>query len=77
MGHPKLSIAYAFAWSDSDWGGASIEGQVIYEMHIGTFTPEGSWEAAARELPELARLGITVIELMPVAEFPRPIRLGL
>jgi maltooligosyltrehalose trehalohydrolase len=43
---------------------------VLYEMHVGTFTREGTWEAAARELPELARAGITVIELMPVAEFP-------
>jgi maltooligosyltrehalose trehalohydrolase len=39
-------------------------------MHVGTFTPEGTWEAASRELPELARLGITVIEMMPIAEFP-------
>src|ERR671928_2116703 len=39
-------------------------------MHVGTFTPEGTWEAAGRELPELARLGVTVVEVMPVAEFP-------
>src|SRR5262249_34212266 len=45
-------------------------GQFIYEMHVGTFTREGPFCAAARELPELARLGVTVIELMPVAEFP-------
>ena len=50
--------------------GRPREELVIYEMHVGTFTPEGSWEAAARELPELAELGITCIELMPVAEFP-------
>jgi maltooligosyltrehalose trehalohydrolase len=42
---------------------------VIYEMHIGTFTPEGTWEAAARELPELADLGVTLLEVMPIAEF--------
>ncbi|MFL6237427.1 MAG: alpha-amylase family glycosyl hydrolase, partial [Thermoanaerobaculia bacterium] len=59
-----------FEWTDGDWPGAGREGQVIYEMHIGTFTPEGTWEAAARELPELAELGITVLEVMPVAEFP-------
>lgn len=59
-----------FAWADREWGGVSIEGQVIYEMHIGTFTREGTWESAARELPELARLGVTVLEVMPVAEFP-------
>src|SRR5258708_3859148 len=43
-----------FAWSDQGWRGIGREGQVIYEMHIGTFTPEGTWGAAARELPELA-----------------------
>ncbi len=43
---------------------------MIYEMHVGTFTPEGTWAAAARELDALARLGITVIEMMPIAEFP-------
>src|SRR5947199_58418 len=44
-------------------------GQIIYEMHIGTFTREGTWEAAIRELPELAAAGITVLEVMPVADF--------
>jgi maltooligosyltrehalose trehalohydrolase len=60
----------AYSWRDAGWGGVRSEGQVVYEMHIGTFTLEGTWEAAARELPELARLGITVLEVMPVAEFP-------
>lgn len=60
----------SYSWKDADWRGVGPEGQVVYEMHIGTFTPEGTWEAAARELPELARLGITVLELMPVADFP-------
>jgi maltooligosyltrehalose trehalohydrolase len=59
----------AFDWTDERWAGVSIAGQVIYEMHVGTFTTDGTWAAAAGELPELARLGITVIELMPVAEF--------
>ena len=59
----------AFAWTDDTWRGVAREQLVIYEMHIGTFTPEGSWEAAARELPALAELGITCIEIMPVAEF--------
>ena len=48
----------------------SLPGQVIYEMHIGTFTQEGTWAAAIRELTNLAELGVTVIEVMPVAEFP-------
>jgi maltooligosyltrehalose trehalohydrolase len=58
-----------FIWTDREWGGVSIRGQILYEMHIGTFTEEGTWESAARELPELADLGITVLEVMPVAEF--------
>ncbi|MES1242063.1 MAG: malto-oligosyltrehalose trehalohydrolase [Acidobacteriota bacterium] len=60
----------AFEWSDQTWQGVGREGQVVYEMHVGTFTREGTWEAASRELPELARLGITVVEMMPIAEFP-------
>ncbi len=59
-----------FRWADQSWRGARLEGQVMYEMHVGTFTPEGTWVAAARELPELAAAGITVVELMPVADFP-------
>lgn len=59
-----------FRWTDSAWRGIAIEGQVIYEMHIGTFTREGTWEAARRELPELAAAGITAVEVMPVADFP-------
>jgi maltooligosyltrehalose trehalohydrolase len=60
----------AFAWTDAAWAGIALPGQVLYEMHIGTFTREGTWAAAARELPELAATGLTLLELMPVAEFP-------
>jgi maltooligosyltrehalose trehalohydrolase len=59
-----------FAWTDGAWRGVAREHLVVYEMHVGTFTPEGSWEAASRELPALAELGITCLEIMPVAEFP-------
>jgi maltooligosyltrehalose trehalohydrolase len=59
-----------FRWTDSDWPGLKLKGQIFYEMHIGTFTKEGTWRAAAEQLAELARIGITVIEMMPVAEFP-------
>ena len=59
----------SFAWSDRDWRGINIKGQVLYEMHIGTFTPEGTWAGAADQLQELASLGITAIEIMPVADF--------
>jgi maltooligosyltrehalose trehalohydrolase len=59
-----------FAWSDAGWRGIPRERLVIYEMHIGTFTPAGTWDAAAAHLPALAELGITAVEVMPVAEFP-------
>lgn len=59
-----------FAWTDSGWTGARLVNQVMYEMHIGTFTRDGKWQAAAEQLPELADLGITMLELMPVADFP-------
>jgi hypothetical protein len=59
-----------FAWTDRGWAGVSLPGQVLCEMHLGTFSPEGTWEGAARQLPELARAGVTVLEVMPVAEFP-------
>ena len=59
-----------FRWSDSGWRGIHIKGQVIYEMHVGTFTREGTYRAAIEQLKPLADLGITVIELMPVADFP-------
>lgn len=59
----------SFEWSDGDWPGLKLPGQVIYEMHIGTFTREGTWRAAAKQLEALAQTGITVLEVMPVAEF--------
>jgi maltooligosyltrehalose trehalohydrolase len=59
----------SFAWSDQGWRGARLEPQIVYELHIGTFTQEGTWEAAALELPELASIGITIVEVMPIAEF--------
>jgi len=59
-----------FKWTDNDWKGIGAEGQVLYEMHIGTFSKEGTWEAAETELAELAALGITALEIMPVADFP-------
>lgn len=60
----------AFAWADAGWPGVKLDGQVLYELHVGTFTREGTWAAAERELPELAACLITTIEVMPVAEFP-------
>jgi maltooligosyltrehalose trehalohydrolase len=60
----------AFEWRDSAWRGVKLPGQVIYELHLGTFTREGTWQAAAGELGELAAAGITLVEIMPVAAFP-------
>jgi len=59
----------AFGWTDGGWRGVPSTGQVIYELHIGTFTPEGSWRAAAGRLADLAEVGVTVVEMMPVADF--------
>jgi maltooligosyltrehalose trehalohydrolase len=60
----------AYRWRDTGWPGIAPDGHVLYEMHIGTFTPEGTWAAAGAQLAELARLGVTVLELMPIADFP-------
>ena len=60
----------AFAWTDERWLGVTPDAQIIYEMHVGTFSREGTWQGAQRELAELAAVGITIIEVMPVADFP-------
>jgi len=60
----------AFAWTDSSWRGIPVSGAVIYELHAGTFTTEGTLHAAEGRLDYLASLGVTVVELMPVAAFP-------
>ena len=59
-----------FRWTDDAWRGAGLKGQVVYELHVGAFTPEGTLAAATRQLRELAALGVTCVELMPLAEFP-------
>ncbi|HEV7500185.1 MAG TPA: malto-oligosyltrehalose trehalohydrolase [Vicinamibacteria bacterium] len=66
---PSQIVDPAYRWRDAGWKGLTLAGQVVYEMHIGTFTPEGTWAAAERELPALRELGVTVLEVMPVAEF--------
>lgn len=60
----------AFEWHDEGWRGLRGEGLVVYEVHVGTFTPEGTFDAAAGELGRLRDLGVSAIEIMPVAEFP-------
>jgi maltooligosyltrehalose trehalohydrolase len=59
-----------FAWTDHGWQGLRLAGQVMYELHLGTFTPEGTWEGARGRLPHLLDLGVTAVEIMPVAAFP-------
>ena len=68
-GLSQIIDSSSYFWRDQHWRGIKKEGNVLYEMHIGTFTEAGTWETATREIEELAHLGITVIELMPVAEF--------
>ena len=60
----------AFAWTDDAWKGIEMADFVIYELHVGTFTPEGTFDAIIPRLASLRDLGITAIELMPVAQFP-------
>jgi len=60
----------AFAWTDGDWKGRDARGAVFYELHVGTFTPEGTLDAAAAALPRLADIGIEMVELMPLAPMP-------
>ncbi|HSP34557.1 MAG TPA: alpha-amylase family glycosyl hydrolase, partial [Thermoanaerobaculia bacterium] len=60
---------HAFRWSDARWRGASLDGRVIYEMHVGTFTQDGTFAAATDCLHSIAELGANVIEVMPVNEF--------
>ncbi|NML43453.1 malto-oligosyltrehalose trehalohydrolase [Ramlibacter sp. G-1-2-2] len=66
----------AFTWTDERWPGLAAQGQVLYELHIGTFTSEGTYAAAEKHLPELKDLGITAIEMMPVNEFNGPFGWG-
>jgi maltooligosyltrehalose trehalohydrolase len=68
-GPSAIVDASRFPWTDGAWGGIDPQGQVLYEIHVGTFTPAGTWTAAAAEIDALADLGVTTIEMMPVADF--------
>ncbi|MGA5700371.1 malto-oligosyltrehalose trehalohydrolase [Peterkaempfera bronchialis] len=69
-GPSRLVDHAAFHWSDTPWQGRALPGSVLYELHIGTFTPEGTFDAAAERLDHLAGLGVHLVELMPVCPFP-------
>lgn len=66
---PSVVVSSDFHWTDGQWGGVPNGNQVIYELHIGTFTGEGTWLAAATRLEHLKSLGVTVIQVMPVGTF--------
>jgi maltooligosyltrehalose trehalohydrolase len=67
---PSAIVDPEFAWRNPDWGGLSWPEAVLYELHMGTFTREGTFAAACRRLEDLKDLGITALQLMPVAAFP-------
>jgi maltooligosyltrehalose trehalohydrolase len=67
---PSQVVEPRFSWEDGQWCGLALRDYVIYELHVGTFTPEGSFAAIIPHLDELKDLGITAVELMPVAQFP-------
>jgi maltooligosyltrehalose trehalohydrolase len=62
----------AFGWTDGGWKNPPLEDYMLYELHVGAFTPEGTFEAVIHRLPYLRELGVNAIELMPVSQFPGP-----
>ena len=67
---PSEIVSTEFDWNVSSWRTPDLHELVIYELHVGTFTPEGTFDAAIERLPDLRRLGVTALEIMPVAQFP-------
>ncbi|MBI2534195.1 MAG: malto-oligosyltrehalose trehalohydrolase [Deltaproteobacteria bacterium] len=67
---PSQVVDPAFPWEDAHWLGLPLQSYILYELHVGTLTSEGTFDAIVPHLPELKDLGITAIELMPVAQFP-------
>lgn len=69
-GPSQIVDTSAFEWTDRNWNGRPLEGSIFYELHVGAYTREGTFEALISHLHYLADLGITTIELMPIAQFP-------
>jgi maltooligosyltrehalose trehalohydrolase len=69
-GPSEIIDSRAFPWTDSGWKGIALEDLIVYELHVGTFTAEGTFNGVVQQLPYLVELGVTAIELMPVADFP-------
>jgi maltooligosyltrehalose trehalohydrolase len=67
---PSAVLPQDFRWADKGWRGIELADYIFYEVHVGTYTPEGTFAALIDRLPELRELGVTAIEIMPVAEFP-------
>jgi maltooligosyltrehalose trehalohydrolase len=67
---PSQVIGDRFKWTDSSWSGPPLNKYVLYELHVGTFSPEGTFDAIIPRIQALKELGVTAIELMPVAQFP-------
>ena len=66
---PSVVASSDFPWTDADWRGVERADQVLYELHIGTFTRDGTWQAAAERLPHLRDVGVSLLHVMPVATF--------
>ena len=71
-GPSQLVDTDAFHWTDQNWKGRALESSIFYELHVGVYTPEGTFDGLIPHLSELVELGITTIEIMPVAQFPGP-----
>jgi maltooligosyltrehalose trehalohydrolase len=69
LGLSEVIDQRAYAWNDTAWRGMPLAGAVLYELHAGTFSPQGTFDGIIERLPHLVRLGVDAIELMPVAEF--------
>jgi maltooligosyltrehalose trehalohydrolase len=67
---PSQVVASHFSWGDQSWSGLPLKDYIIYELHVGTFTPDGTFDAVIPHLDDLKDLGITAVEIMPVAQFP-------
>ncbi|MBW4644250.1 MAG: malto-oligosyltrehalose trehalohydrolase [Goleter apudmare HA4340-LM2] len=67
---PSQVVDHQCDWRDAGWTGVPLESMIFYELHVGTFTPEGTFTAIIPRLPELKELGINAIEIMPIAQFP-------
>jgi maltooligosyltrehalose trehalohydrolase len=69
-GPSQIVDTNAFQWTDENWVGRALEGSIFYELHVGAYTPEGTFDALIPHLPKLVELGVTTVELMPIAQFP-------